>query len=384
MALRAAMSSRLDPTPGLDPGDATIAMVPPGTPHKPMPLPAFPRTISPERPVGARWGIIGGLGGAGILGVVVILLLFARPGHSPGPAPPSTEPAASRAPTSDNPPPEGARFPVPGTTIGPKEPAIVVPPPPTPPPPSAGPVTIVPPAPTFAPPAPPVLPILQRADLAAAIATLTCSTVSEHLQNVAPQLVVSGLIGAGAPRAALDAIVSRFSIAGVRDEVTTFPATPPFCLAADITRSVAAATPDGTFSPILAGDTTRLMKGDQIRLKLQMPDFDGEIRVDYLTNDGTTIFHAEPRTGMPRRRAANTSPGIGPNGDGLIGTVSPPYGIDMILVVVSSQPLFPVPRLTNPEASEVYLNVLQAAINDVRRQGGQVSVGLLRVETVER
>jgi len=226
--------------------------------------------------------------------------------------------------------------------------------------------------------------MLQEADLPASVAALACSDVTARLQPTGPRIFLSGLIGAGAPRAALDAMTSRFTRAGVlQGSVMTFPASPQYCRAADIARSAHSVKPDGAIKLSLQGEHTRLLTSDPIVLSLRMPDFGGEVRVDYLTDGGATAVHAEPTSGMPTRHPANSAVPIGPKGDGNIGTVSEPYGIDMIMAVASSLPLFAAPR-SNPETADAYLSDLAAAIDEVRRQGGQVSIGLLVLETVSK
>ena len=85
---------------------------------------------------------------------------------------------------------------------------------------------------------------------------------------------------------------------------------------------------------------------------------------------------------MPAQYAADAAPSLGPRHDGVIGTASDPVGTDLILAIVSSQPLFTLPRPKTQESADTYLTKLQAAIDLVRRDGGSVSVKLLSVHIV--
>jgi hypothetical protein len=223
---------------------------------------------------------------------------------------------------------------------------------------------------------------LEQARLAASLPSLACSALTVQLQSSPEQLVVSGLIGDGPSLDALGAMTHQIPTFGLRYAITQFPASPLFCRAAEIARSAASDRPGAPLVLALQGGATRLLTDDPITLVIRMPDFDGEIRIDYLTGGGATLLHVEPTAGMPPRYSANAEVRLGPNHDGNIGTVSEPYGTDLILAVASSQPLL-APR-PNQEDAATYLSRLQAAVDAVRRQGGQVSVGLLALETAKK
>ena len=85
---------------------------------------------------------------------------------------------------------------------------------------------------------------------------------------------------------------------------------------------------------------------------------------------------------LPRYRAGETV-GLGPNGDPLVGHVSEPYGTDIVVAIVSSQPLFAA-RRPDAEAGEAYLNALDAAVEDLRRRGGRVAADAIVLTTSRR
>lgn len=309
----------------------------------------------------------------------------ARPAPATTPVSPPPSPAASPQlsgtattappPATSTPAPAPTAVPAPTPTVEPARPIPATAPTPASPPPA--------PAASLQPSVPSVIapPALQEADVAAALGALNCSAVSWQVRPNAPRLVISGLVGAGAPRTALNAIVARFKDAGVRDNVSTFPASAQFCHAADIARSFAPASADEKLQMSLHGAAaSRLIEGQPIQLDLDMPDFEGELRIDYLTDGGATVAHAVPLTGMPARYRANADAKVGPEGNGVIGTVSGPYGTDLILGIASSTPLFTTTRPSEEQAGQ-YLDQLQQAIATARAQGRQVAVSLVMLET---
>ena len=73
--------------------------------------------------------------------------------------------------------------------------------------------------------------------------------------------------------------------------------------------------------------------------------------------------------------------GCGPDEAGW--QVGDPFGFDMVVVVVSVQPLIRQPRPAG-EKAEAYLSDLQAALDEARRRGERVSVRAIAVETAVR
>ena len=65
------------------------------------------------------------------------------------------------------------------------------------------------------------------------------------------------------------------------------------------------------------------------------------------------------------------------------GRSPPPYGADMMIIAISSQPLFPKPRPSD-DTAETYLRDLQAALTDAIRRGLRVDTRAILVETEPR
>jgi hypothetical protein len=159
----------------------------------------------------------------------------------------------------------------------------------------------------------------------------------------------------------------------------------PFCLALDAIRPIAQpfGSP-GALQVALAGNATRLRDGEQITVVLNGPDFPAYLQVSFLVHDGT-LAHLHPTPTDPSRQLpAGSTLRLGdPSIGGPAWAVGPPYGMDLVIVVASSVPLFNRPR---PEAEETgaYLRELRAAIEQARRSGARLAADAWVLETVAR
>ena len=109
----------------------------------------------------------------------------------------------------------------------------------------------------------------------------------------------------------------------------------------------------------LADGRSGLRDGEQVRLRLVMPDFASRLRVDYLVHDGT-VGHLYPQIADPGLQITADAPRTFTPDETVnlshpSWTITPPYGTDMIIAVASSQPLFDRPRPSNGETADVYL-----------------------------
>jgi hypothetical protein len=173
---------------------------------------------------------------------------------------------------------------------------------------------------------------------------------------------------------------------------------PIFCPVLAMLRPVStmAGIPGPGLSLTLANNRVVLPDGDAILPRLTMPDFAGEVRVDYLSRDGsvahlypTLADNSDPAAKLAaqpsRRLAAGEHLALGDPGPGKPQWQSgTPYGTDMIVAVASSTPL----RVSAPhnadEKSDSYLADLGRAIEQARANGARVSGALLLVETVPK
>ena len=170
---------------------------------------------------------------------------------------------------------------------------------------------------------------------------------------------------------------------------------PVFCPALALLRPVSAlaGAPGQGVGLTLAGNRTVLKDGEPILPRLTMPDFGGEVRVDYFAHDGT-LAHLFPTLAEPanklaaqpaKKLAAGEHLALGDPGPGKPQWQSgEPYGTDMILAVASSVPLKLAPARNAEEKADGYLADLNRAIEQARAAGARVSGTLLLVDAVPK
>ena len=125
------------------------------------------------------------------------------------------------------------------------------------------------------------------------------------------------------------------------------------------------------------GGKTRLHNGEQVRVRLVMPDFPSWLRVDYVAHDGR-VQHLYPQLAEPRAKIAADLPRAFAPGETLdLGNpkwlIGEPYGTDIIIAVASSEPLFDRPRPSNSEPVEVYIRDLQTAVEILPQRGARLT-----------
>jgi serine/threonine-protein kinase len=138
----------------------------------------------------------------------------------------------------------------------------------------------------------------------------------------------------------------------------------------------------------LADGRNGLHDGEQVRLRLVMPDFASRLRVDYLVHDGTVghlypqiadaalqITADAPRTFTPDETVNLSHPSW---------TITPPYGTDMIIAIASSQPLFDRPRPSNGETADVYLRALQTALERAHQRGDAITAAAITLDALPK
>ncbi len=106
------------------------------------------------------------------------------------------------------------------------------------------------------------------------------------------------------------------------------------------------------------GVVRRYLSDDSVRLKLTTPEFPAYLYVDYFDRQGWVIHLVPNLYGGAMRFDPDSTVGIG--GDDRL-TAAPPYGIDLVVAVASSKPLFNEMR-PRKESAERYLDALRNAI----------------------
>ena len=221
------------------------------------------------------------------------------------------------------------------------------------------------------------------ASLPGRLAALPCSTVTAAAGVTPGVTLLRGIIGAGAPRAGLDSLIAGLGLTAVDAGVQSFPPTPTACRLAELVR--AQAGDRGAAGARLSSydGRTSLFAGEEIRLRLRMPDFDGEVRLEDFDATGHVTHLMQVNLGAAPRQRAGTQIGLGRNGDDLIGYANQAAGSDILLAIVASGPLFSAARPPE-EAGERFVDELGAAIAELRRRGGRVAADALVLTTSPR
>ena len=185
----------------------------------------------------------------------------------------------------------------------------------------------------------------------------------------------------------------------------------PFCKTLDVLRPAArrfgSSAPDVQLT--LKSGPFKLHENDNIVPRFVMPDYAGYAQLSYLTADGTLV-HLYPSnearqidiaTADGRRQTLKVAPmdfRQFPAGATVsiadpetchckpeeVGwQVAPPYGVDMMLITVSAQPLFPQ-RRSAEDTTDTYLRDLQAAMEGALRRGARVNARAILIETEPR
>lgn len=185
----------------------------------------------------------------------------------------------------------------------------------------------------------------------------------------------------------------------------------PYCDALDTIRL--AARPFGTGMPDIdlgvKTSQTKLHENENIVPRFTMPEYPGYVQLSYISNDGALV-HLYPSNearqidivvpgeqlqsyklnGMESRQlpAGATVYIADPatcqcKPDEIGWQVAPPYGADMMIITISSQPLFSKSRPSD-DTTDNYLRDLQAALSDAMRRGLRVDTRAILVETEPR
>ena len=138
----------------------------------------------------------------------------------------------------------------------------------------------------------------------------------------------------------------------------------------------------------MADGKTRLHDGENVRVKLVMPDFASQLRVDYIVHDGS-VQHLYPQLADPANGIKADTPRTYASGEPVdlrhpSWVIGAPYGTDMIIAVASSEPLFDHQRPRNAETVEAYLHDLQEAIDDARRRGVRMAGAAVTLEALPK
>jgi hypothetical protein len=106
--------------------------------------------------------------------------------------------------------------------------------------------------------------------------------------------------------------------------------------------------------------------GMPLSLGFSAPNYDSYVYVDYFSADGSVAHVLPSAADRDNRLSANQKLHIGQGGRGLVATIGPPYGLDVVVALASSKPLPLAPRPV-AEGAAGYLAALDAATAAMRR-----------------
>ncbi len=236
------------------------------------------------------------------------------------------------------------------------------------------------------------MPASMRRQIAQALHTAPCALADAVTQD-SGETSVNGLADAAVVAALREQVLAVAGAQPVAWHVQTVA--PVFCPALALLRpiSVLAGAPGPGVGLMLQDNRTVLPDGDAILPRITMPDFAGELRVDYVGHDGS-LAHLYPTLAEPaaklaaqpsRHLAAGERVALGDPGPGKPAWDSgPPYGTDMIIAVASSAPLHVAAPHNAEENGTAYLADLARAIGRARAAGVRVSGALLLVNSVPK
>lgn len=247
-----------------------------------------------------------------------------------------------------------------------------------------------------------------RNAVAAATAAVPCTMLNGDVSEDG-RVTLAGLSGRTAEAALRRIVGAAAEKAPLAWNVAAFDG--PFCQAIDVLRPVAQrfGSQDRGMQLGLKSGPFKLHENDNLVPRLSMPTFAGYAQVTFLAGDGS-LLHLYPSNEARqldittpdgrtqnlkveamdfRQFPANATVSLGDPatcqcGPGQVGwQVAPPYGVDMMLVTVSSSPLFAQKRPID-DTAEAYLRDLKLALDEAMRRGVRVAGHAVLVETGAR
>jgi serine/threonine protein kinase len=232
-----------------------------------------------------------------------------------------------------------------------------------------------------------------RQQVARLAASQSCALVQGGVSD-GGNVTLNGLAGASAADALRQAL-GGITIPGAVDwRVNSVD--PVFCPALDTLHPIAPAfgAAGARLGLMLVNGKSQLRDGEQIMPRVTMPDFRGNLRVDYVGHDGM-VLHLYPQLADPKQFMTADPPRVFQMGETItLGNPGPghpawlvgePFGTDMIIAVASTQPLFDRPRPDNAESAADYLRDLRAALEVARQHHGErVAGSAITVDTVAK
>ncbi len=219
--------------------------------------------------------------------------------------------------------------------------------------------------------------------LQSTLSALPCTLITAT--DAGDKYEITGLMGAGAPQAALKAALKALP-ANVVTESRVQTIDGPYCDALNTIRPYNAFfdLPGTQLSLSLANGVTTLHAGQLIIVNAAMPAYAGYLQIDYFLSDGTVLHLYPTPTDRLRQQPGGSTKSLGdPLGGGATWPVSAPYGTDMIMSIVTTSPLFTERRQQTENATE-YLSDLRQALQTVAAGKRHLEVDAIQLVTAPK
>lgn len=208
--------------------------------------------------------------------------------------------------------------------------------------------------------------------IAATVGSVPCSFLSTNRDG--GQVNLSGYVGAGDPKAALDAALANLPGAAlVHNTVRTVDG--PYCPIFDALRPYHGITSSRSgLAMALSGGDRPLHDGDPISIAVKLPSFSAHLWTVYFSNDGSAvrIFPTAPEAAHAFAPNATKTLGDGTQGGGRM-QVGAPFGTDLAVSLASSTPL-PAGRIPTDGTVASMAAAMTEFLSKAVSTGGQVAI----------
>jgi hypothetical protein len=215
-----------------------------------------------------------------------------------------------------------------------------------------------------------------RRAIEAALETLECARVTARFDSARGVAVLSGHVRSGEERAELRRRLDALPAVQRVEDAALQVVGDPYCRVLnllgrlDLTKSEDQRhdLTEAIGAPARAA-SARFAAGALLELAMGAPDYPSYVYVSYFASDGRVhhLLAGDDPHGNRFRPDERFQLG-GRNGRGRRVTIAPPYGLDLVLALASSEPLMARPRPVT-ESAAAYVEALQAAIEALRRGG---------------
>ncbi|MCP1214088.1 serine/threonine-protein kinase [Acetobacter okinawensis] len=215
--------------------------------------------------------------------------------------------------------------------------------------------------------------------IAAAVGTLSCSFLTAGRDG--DQVTLSGYVGAGSPKAALDAALAKLpGSAQIRNTVRQVDG--PYCPIFDALRTYHGVTSGSSgLAMSLPGGDRPLHDGEPISIAVHLPTFSAHLWTIYFSNDGSAVRIYPTSAEAAHAFAANATRTLGDGSQGGARMqVGAPFGTDLAVSLASAAPL-PADRIPTVGNLASMTTAMTELLSKAVSSGQQVAITLHPIVT---